>query len=152
MRGTRSGFTVIELAMVCVIVGTVSAIALPHFSGFRANSAVRSVKQTTAAMLASARASAVQRGWKTSLVRAGDSLKVVADSSGTKVQLVPWYSAYSVQGVKLSPSPTRDTISFDPRGYGSGLSSLEVIRFSRSTIKDSVCVTKLGKVEWSCSL
>lgn len=152
MRVFRTGFTVIELAMVCVIVGLVSMMAYPRVSALRASANLRAAKQTTAEMLARARAAAVQRGWRSSVVRSGDALRVIADSSGSTVVLVPFYDLYAANQVHLSPAPTRDTIGFDPRGYGVGLSSLQVIRFSRADATDSLCVSRLGKVEWGCSL
>lgn len=151
MRRFRRGFTMIEIAIVCVLIGMVAMIAYPRFSTLQTSAALRSGRQQTAAILARARASAVQRGWATSVVRSGDALRIVADSSGTAVTIASAYDLAVSDGVHLSPAPTRDTITFDPRGYASGLVSRQVFRFSVGTSRDSICVNRLGHVLMGCT-
>src|SRR5689334_2212787 len=147
----RPGYTLIEMMTVLVIIGTVTMLTTPRLQLMRAKSAFRSAQTDTRSYLAQARAVALQRGREARFVTNGNTISVTVDSSGTQVTFARPRNLYQAYGVSLSA--TRAQIAFDPRGQAIGNSSMERVRFNRDSLRDSVCVTKLGKVITAgCSL
>ena len=147
MRAMRSGFTLLELLIVIVMIGLMSAFAYPRLQGSTTGISVRSARQQTAEMLVIARAAAVQNGSEARFIRAGNVVRVLVDSNGTYVTLSvrDLYTEHGVT-VAVGGAAPRDTVRFDPRGLAIGLTGAATIRFTNSTAKDSICVSKLGKV------
>jgi hypothetical protein len=74
------------------------------------------------------------------------------DSSGTQIVYGRPHDLSEEHGVTI-PSTSHDIIKFDARGYAIGASSIEKVVLTRDGFKDSVCVSKLGKViNRGCSL
>jgi len=152
MFTSRSGHTLSELVVTVGIVGLVTALSIPRLHAASSSTAVRSARARTASYLMQARALGLQRGREARFVRSGDTIAVTVDSSGTQVIFARPHSLRSELGVAIL-SATHDTIAFDSRGYAVAASSIEAIRFSRDDVRDSVCITKLGKViERGCAL
>jgi hypothetical protein len=94
-----------------------------------------------------ARATAIQRNRQSWLVRSGNTIKIIADSLGTKVQLGKTLDANQRYGVTLSSISTpsgRDTVSFDARGLITGTTTAYKIVITKGANADTVCVTGLG--------
>jgi prepilin-type N-terminal cleavage/methylation domain-containing protein len=152
MRRQRTGYTILELMIAMAVFAIIAAIAYPRFHEVTRDAALRSSRQEMAAYLVRARAAALQRGRQTYFIRAGDSVRVAVDSSGTPVPLFSALDLHVQHAVSIVRT-TRDTITFDPRGYAVGLGATEVIAVGREGARDSVCVTKLGKViDRGCAL
>lgn len=143
----RQGFTLIEMLLVIVFLGLISAIAYPRLKAPAAGLSVRSALQQTSEMLVVARTAAVQSGAETRFIRNGNVLRTVMDSSGTWITLAA-RDLYTMHGVTVAVSGTapKDTIRFDARGIAIGLTASQTIKFTNSTAIDSVCVTRIGKV------
>jgi prepilin-type N-terminal cleavage/methylation domain-containing protein len=146
-RGIRAGFTMLELMVVLVVAGVLVAISgkgiASAFAGNSRSSAVR-VAGTT---LFQARAIAIQRSRQSWLVRSGSTIKILADSLGTMVQLgktVDLNQRYGVTLTSASTPPSRDTVSFDARGLITGTTTAYAIIITKGTKSDTVCVTGLG--------
>jgi prepilin-type N-terminal cleavage/methylation domain-containing protein len=144
---SRSGFTILELVVVCTIAGVIIAITgrsiASAYAGNNRSSATRVVGTT----LFQARAIAIQRSRQSWLVRSGNQIKVLGDSLGTKVQLAPTVDLGARYGVTLgsiSVPPSRDTVSFDPRGLLTGLTTAYKITVTKGTMVDTLCVSGLG--------
>jgi len=143
----RAGFTILELLVVFVVAGVLIAITgkglASAFAGNSRTSAVRVVGTT----FFQARAIAIQRSRQSWLVRSGNTIKIVGDSLGTKVQLGRTVDLNQRYGVTLSSASTpsgRDSISFDPRGLITGTTTAYKIIVTKGTKKDTVCVSGLG--------
>jgi len=143
----RSGFTMLELMVVLVVAGVLVAITgkglASAFSGNSRTSATRVVGTT----FFQAKAVAIQRSRQSWLVRSGNTIKIVADSSGSKVQLNPTVDLgqrYAVTLTSVSVPPNRDTVSFDQRGLITGTTTAYKIIITKGTKADTVCVTGLG--------
>jgi Tfp pilus assembly protein FimT len=144
----RIGFTVLELCVVCVIAGIIIAISSKQlasaYSGNSRSSATRVVSST----LFQARAIAIQRSRKATLVRNGNTMKIFADSSGVSVQLGKTVDLAQRYGVTLNsvatPTPTDTTIIFDSRGLITGtVTGLKII-VTKGSKSDTLCVSGLG--------
>jgi type II secretory pathway pseudopilin PulG len=146
-RRRPAGFTILELLVVFTVAGVIIAISgkglSAAFAGNSRTSAVRVVGTT----LFQARAIAIQRSRQSWLVRSGNTIKIVGDSSGTKVQLgttVDLSQRYSVTLASVSTPAGRDTVSFDPRGLITGTTTAYKIIITKGTKADTVCVSGLG--------
>ena len=147
MRVNRRGFSLIELVIVIVVMGMLGMFAYPRLRGSTNGMSVRSARQQTTEMLVIARAAAVQNGSEARFIRAGNVVRVTVDSSGTFVTLTA-RDLYTEHGVTVAVggAAPRDTVRFGPRGVAIGLTGFSTIKFTNSTVTDSICVSKLGKV------
>jgi prepilin-type N-terminal cleavage/methylation domain-containing protein len=148
----RNAFTLIELLMVVTIVGIVALTVAPRGREIAINNAVRSAKQEIAATLAVAKASAIHNGRATRFVRNGNVVHVrltvgaQLDTVGSPVNLMSEHKVL----VEMNP----DSIRFDSRGFALGISgAYQTVRISRGSRRDSVCVTRFGRIitEGRCS-
>lgn len=149
-KRARRGFTILELLVVLTVAGVLVAISgkglSAAFSGNSRTSAVRVVGTT----LFQARATAIQRSRQSWLVRSGNTIKIVADSNGIKVQQGKTVDLGARYGVTLSSVSTplgRDTVSFDPRGLITGTTTAYKLIVTKSGKADTLCVSGLGNTK-----
>ena len=155
MSRNRTGFTLMELMIVIVLIGTLLALSMPKLNKVDAQAGTRSAAQTVAAQLATARAAAIATGYPARLTLSGNAITIAtSDSNGTYATLgksIP----LSDFGVTVTGSPA-STVNFDPRGFATGISGLQRFIVDAGTIgvpKDTVCVAKIGLVmPKGCSL
>ena len=140
----RAGFTLIEMLLVILIVSLTLLMMRPRASQAVSKLSVQSAMQDVGSSLRRARTSAIQRGKTTRFVRHGDTIKILIDSSNISVSLTPPINLLRQYKVTLTAS--RDTITYDPRGLAVGLTTFHKFYFTRGTNKDSVCVSRLGRV------
>ena len=141
------GFTVIELLIVIVLMGLVSAMAYPSMSQARATTSLRSARAQFSTSLATARAAAVRWGRPAQLTRSGNSIQVRADTGGTGVFVALTAPVALDSQFNVTLSATIDSIVFGPRGLATNLSSSGAqFALVRGTIRDSVCLTRLGEM------
>lgn len=145
---TRCGFTLLELLVVCVIAGVIIAITGKQIAAAYAGNSRSSATRVVSTTLFQARALAIQRSRQSWLVRSGNTMKILGDSLGTKVQLgktVDLAQRYSVTlGSIATPTATDTTISFDSRGLITGTVTSLKITVTKGSKVDTVCVTGLG--------
>lgn len=147
MRASRSGFTLVELLIVITLMGIMGTFAYPRLRGSTSSWSVRSARQQTMEMLVVARSAAVQNGADARFIRSGNVVRVIVDSSGTFVTLAS-RDLNKEHGVTVTVggAAPRDTVRYDARGLAIGLTGAETITFTKATVTDSICVSKLGKV------
>jgi len=146
-RHIRAGFTILELVLVMCIAGVLIAITGRGLSSAFAGNNRSSASRIASTTLFQARAVAMQRSRQSWLVRSGNTIKIVADSLGTKVQMGPIVDLNQRYGVTLSSASTpsgRDTVSFDSRGLITGTTTAYSIIITKGTKSDTVCVSGLG--------
>ena len=139
----RRGVTLVELAVVVVIVAIVTAITLPRLGDLLDWVAVNAAAQEVSTAMAVARSSAIMRGTRSRAVIAADTLRIdrwLGDSWGP---LERWPGP-NAHGVTLEVS--NPEIVFDPIGLGWGVSNTKVVlrRGSRSEV---ITVSRLGRVK-----
>ena len=154
MKQGRAGFTLTEMLVVVVVMGTLTMISLPKFAGLQERSRLTSARQEIEAAIATARAAAVQKGRTATLTINGNSLRVTVTSAngGTQTVVIPPMPLDSVYGVTLSA--TNASITFDMRGFVSPrLGGTGIYRLAATTRRDSVCITAIGQLmKRGCSL
>jgi prepilin-type N-terminal cleavage/methylation domain-containing protein len=141
----RAGFTFIEILIVIVVMGLVySIVSKPLARSFGA-SARRAATREVTAYLFRARAIAVQQSRRANLVRSGNTLKIMVDSSGTPRQVGTTINVSLGYSATLTATPT-DTISFDPRGFALVGVQVPKLIITRGTQADTLCVSGLGRI------
>lgn len=148
MRGRRHGFTIPELLIVVILMGILTSLALPSIRRTTSRMKVRAARQQATSLLVLGRAAAVQRSAETRVIRTGNTMRVLADSSGTFVRLSRARNLNTMLAVNIEGfgSLAGDTLRFDPRGIAIGPTGSGKLRFTLDGWRDSVCVTRLGKV------
>jgi prepilin-type N-terminal cleavage/methylation domain-containing protein len=152
MLRNRSGYTLVEMVVVLIIFGVVTALSIPRLHGAQSSAGLRSARTVTAIYLAQAHALAVQRGRQARFVRSGNVVSVTVDSSGTQVVYGRPHDLSREDGVSI-PTTTQDTIMFDARGFATNITTTAKVVLTRDGLRDSVCVAKIGKIiTRGCSL
>lgn len=147
----KRGFSAIELLVVFVIVGIITAFGIPRMRTAVLRSNVRSAKVSLGTLVVKARAAAVSRGCTATMTLTTGQYGTVSisvctvNNTGTEIlggvdSLAARYNVY------MRPSTT--TLAFDPRGLAVNYTTLIVglTSTSASSISDSVIVNPLGQV------
>ncbi len=145
---SRRGFTAIEMIIVVVLVGVLSAIALPFLRTGPAKSGVRGAIGAIASLHAIARNAAISRGRTAVLVlkaAAPATVLVVIRRSGSSVvdtvgRVENLYARFAV-----ALTTTSDSVAFTPRGIGISTSNTTVI-VTRSGVADTLTISGAGRL------
>ena len=144
-RSQAAGFTFIEMLLVFVIMGIMLSITVKSVRGTWVASSRRSGSREVTAYLFRARTIAIQQSRTAWLVRSGNVLKILVDSSGTPVQLRTSIDMAQRYGATLTASP-KDTIQFDPRGFVANVTQTPKLIVKIGAVADTLCVTGLGRI------
>jgi prepilin-type N-terminal cleavage/methylation domain-containing protein len=140
-----AGFTFIELMIVVVLLGLLTAATAPAIARGYAGAARRSADREVTALLFRTRGIAIQRSRSARLVRTGNALQVWVDSSGTLVKVGGTRDLGQLYGDTLAATPS-DTLQFDPRGFAIIGAQPPRITISKASAVDTVCVLGLGRI------
>jgi prepilin-type N-terminal cleavage/methylation domain-containing protein len=154
MVRNRKGVTLIEIMTVVMLVALVMAIVFPSMKDTRRAASMQSARTQVEAYLAVARSVAIRNGVRAFLIREGNTLRVMADSTGGLVTVVQPIQLDSVSQIVLSTLSGKDadTIIYDNRGIAVNLDGTQKIYLTVASghygegMKDSICVTRLGLV------
>ncbi len=143
VRGRR-GFSLIEMLLVVVLIGIVTAIGLPRLRDAKVRSDVRSARVVLVSLYSQARAAAVQTSRTTTLNVSGTSAWITANSpaGGTLDTIGTVRNLSQGYGVALAATPNQVTI--DPLGFGR-LGTTIVL--SNAGIVDSIMITGFGRIQ-----
>lgn len=137
---SRTGHTLIELAIALAIMAILLSIAAPRLGTLRDRASVRSASAEMAAILASARRAAMLRSTGAMVVidetRSTASVIVASDT-------ILAHDAGSELGVAITA--TRDTVLYGPSGRGWGASNTSIV-VARGRWSDTLFVSRLGRV------
>ena len=142
MTARQKGFTLIEIIMVMVIMGIVMMMALPKYGNMNDRNQMRSAKDGLAARISAARAAAVASGKPSTFAVIGDTMRVTLTSNGVTTTKGADVNLYKQFGVSMTSGGA--TIVFDGRGMAN--QTALKFKFTRGSISDSLCVSKLGLI------
>ena len=143
----RRGVTLTEMIVILTIVGVMMAFLMPTLRQTFSSNTRHSAGREARSYLYRAQATAVQFSRRSWLIRSGNTLKVLVDSSGTVVQRGATMDLNKSFGATLTQTPN-DTILFDPRGFPllSGTTPRLILTVGTSTAADTVCITGLSQI------
>lgn len=135
----RSGLTLVELALVMVIIALTSLIGMRQFHLYLDRVATRDAVRAASGVIARARDEAVALHTPVS---------VRIDTTSATLELLSRSGPFGraslgeLHGVALST--TRDSITFDVRGLGYGAANLTLVA-TRGRSSDTLVVSRLGR-------
>jgi len=138
----RSGLTQLELIVVLVVGGVLTALAVPRLVGLRDASSVRAAMTDVGAAFAVARQAAVTRRTPVAVVFDTAVGAIRVSSAGETILRRSLRATYSV-----SIGANRDSAVYDARGLGFGLTNLS-LRVRRGTFVDTLTMSRLGRTVW----
>jgi Tfp pilus assembly protein FimT len=136
----RRAFTLVELAVILVIIGILCAVGVPWALKRVDRSHVRGARAELVSAIAAARAAAVTSGRHVAVRFDAGGGRVLV-TSGTDTILLRRLAA--VHGVSVESN--RDSMAYDPSGLGYGAANQTVV-VSRGAAADTIVVSRLGRV------
>lgn len=135
-----AGFTVPELLIVLTIVGVIMAIAIPSAKAGLDRVSVRAAASDVRATLNYARMLAMAGGIPVAVDvdSVAGTLRVRRDDEKILIRGVA-----QAHGVRVGR--TRDSLAYDPRGFGRGAANLSIL-LRRGVSVETVFVSRLGRV------
>ena len=142
MAGQRKGFTLMEIITVMVIMGIVMMMALPKYGHMNDRNAMRSAKDGLSARISAARAASVASGKPATFSIIGDTMRVTLTSNGITTTKGADINLFQQFGVSMTSGNAN--VKFDGRGMAN--QTALVLKFARSNLSDSLCISKLGLI------
>jgi len=139
-RITREGYTILELVIVVTISAIVLSIAIPPSRRMLDQASVHAAAGDVAAMLSTARAIALA-GHASVAVDIDSTSGILRVRRGPEILVAR--NIGQAHGVQVGP--TRDSLTYDPRGLGRGAANLSIM-VRRRAIVETVFVSRLGRV------
>ncbi len=133
-----------------VLMGIITAIGAPKLASIRDKASVRSATQQIGAYVATSRAAAIRRGMRANFKTRGDTMWIEIQQPGAPELIAPRIPLSATFNVGLTS--TTDSIVFDARGFAINLAGTQKFVVTRSSVRDSICVTRLGMVSPKCQL
>ena len=143
----EGGFTLIEVMVVCAIIGIASVIAIPNYLEWKAQHDLREAVTEFAGNLNLARIVAMNRNRQatvTILVNGSGQIDVTGTAAGAPIFSTQTMSG-SVTGLGV-PSPTN--VSFSSMGLSTAAGPQVIPIVNTRGVTYSVSVTPSGKVTW----
>lgn len=140
-RGRR-GFTMIEIAIVVVLMGIIGGYAAPRLFHARMRASSQSASQAVLTQVNRARDIASRRRIRTRVILTTTSVRAFGTTNGVEQEILPPLNVYDEYGATLSTGQSE--IRFDTRGFASGLNSHVEIRTHHGTGANALCISRYG--------
>lgn len=137
----RPGITLVELTVILVILGVVSATAIPRFGAMRDRLAVHGATSTLTTALIDTRHRAMRESRYVALTVDSARGLVVVRADVDTLDLHPLKELYGV-----SVRATRDSIAYYPTGLGFGAANSTYV-VARGASAETVTVSRVGRVK-----
>jgi prepilin-type N-terminal cleavage/methylation domain-containing protein len=138
----RRGFTMLELAIVVVLMGIIGGYAAPRLVQARRSASSRSAAQAVLSQIARTREIASRRRIATRVVLSSYTVSAFGTVAGVEQEVLPPLSLTTEYGASLTSS--KSEIRFDTRGFASGLTSHVDVRTYHGEKSTAICISRYG--------
>lgn len=138
----RRGFTMLEIAIVVVLMGIVGGYAAPRLVRARMSASSRSAAQAVLSQIARTREIASRRRIATRVVLSASTVRAFGTVAGVEQEVLPPLSLTTEYGASLT-SP-KGEIRFDTRGFASGLTGHVEVRTHHGEKSTTLCISRYG--------
>jgi prepilin-type N-terminal cleavage/methylation domain-containing protein len=139
---TRRGFTMLEVAIVVVLMGIIGGYAAPRLFEARLKASSRSAAQAVLAQVSRTRDIASRRRIPTRVIVSGSTIRSLGTIGGVEQEVLPTLDVVTEYGATLSTG--KNEIRFDTRGFASGLTGHVEVRTHHGTQSSKVCISRYG--------
>lgn len=150
MRKIRTGFTLIEILMVIVLVGIMMTVAIPYLRTGASKTNVRGAADEISRLYGTARATSIQRGkiaWLVLNHTASTVMVIASKVNATGIDTITKPDNLNTR-YSVTFTDSNDTLVFTPRGIGANLTPTTVIITSTAQgIVDTVIIYPTGKIK-----
>jgi prepilin-type N-terminal cleavage/methylation domain-containing protein len=140
--GRRRGFTLLEVAIVIVLMGIMGGYAAPRLFQARLRASSRGASQVVLAQISRTRDIASRRRIATRVIFASTSVRALGTIDGVEQEVLPTLSLTSEFGATLTSG--RSEVRFDSRGFASGLTGNVEVRTFHGGESTALCISKYG--------
>ena len=139
---TRRGFTLLEVAIVVVLMGIMGGYAAPRLFQARMRASARSASQAVLAHVARTRDIASRRRIATRVVLASTTVRAFGTINGVEQEVLPPLDLSTEYGATLTSG--RPEIRFDTRGFASGLTGHVEVSTYHGSSYSKLCISRYG--------
>lgn len=140
---SRQGFTMVEIVLVCIVIGIVAAIAVPKMGSTVNSLRLRQAAHDVAGAVTLARAAALRRS---------DYARLIVDSTEGQIRIESGGDTLLNRSIRkqyrVNIRATRDTITYAANGLGFGVANSTIV-VSIGQRAESVTVSRLGRMRRS---
>jgi prepilin-type N-terminal cleavage/methylation domain-containing protein len=145
----RRGFTVLEMMLVIIVLGIVTALGLPRMSAGVSKANVRGARTSLINLLSRTRIAAMETNRISLLKIEGNNAVVLLrprrlPGAGNADTLGPVARLGDAYGVTITGAI--DSVRFDPRGLAGGFGTGTTFLLARDGFTDSIRIDGLGRV------
>lgn len=140
----RRGFTMIEIAIVVVLMGIIGGYAAPRLVRARMSAGSRSAAQAVVSQIARTREIASRRRIATRVVLSASTVRAFGTVGGVEQEVLPPLDLTVEYGASLT-SP-KGELRFDTRGFASGLTGHVDVQTHHGEKSTAICVSRYGNV------
>ena len=140
------GFSLIELAIVLLIVAVLTAVGLPQLRPFLDRIATEQAAQEITAALAVGRSGAVMQATRARVTIDADTLRIDRLKVGTASEWEPWWRRPGPADFRVQLEVSNPEVVFGPTGLGWGASNTKVV-LRRGSQVETITVSRLGRVK-----
>jgi prepilin-type N-terminal cleavage/methylation domain-containing protein len=138
----RRGFTLLEIAIVVVLMGIIGGYAAPRLVKARMSASSRSAAQAVLSQIARTRDIASRRRIAARVVLTSSEVRSFGTVAGVEQQLLPPLSLTGEYGASLTSA--KSEIRFDTRGFASGLTGHVEVRTYHGEQSTAICISRYG--------
>jgi prepilin-type N-terminal cleavage/methylation domain-containing protein len=138
----RRGFTMLELAIVVVLMGIIGGYAAPRLLEARMRASSRSAAQAVLAQVSRTRDIASRRRIATRVIVSGSTIRALGTIGGVEQEVLPTLNVSTEYGATLTSGQSE--IRFDTRGFASGLASHVEVRAYHGGMSHALCISRYG--------
>ena len=139
---TRRGFTLLEVAIVVVLMGIMGGYAAPRLLRARTTASARSASQAVVWQLARTRDIASRRRIATRVVLSSTTIRAYGTINGVEQEVLPPLNLTTEYGATLTSG--KPEIRFDTRGFASGLTGHVEVSTYHGSSSSKLCISRYG--------